>query len=151
MGTRADFYILKKENEKMIWMGSTAWDGRYEKRRHRYYDLVRVRSEKRFLELLEKEKRESDDFTKQSQGWPWPWDNSFATDTVIIFDENDNKVHLLFSRYMLDYIKENPSEFGLFTRLRAKNYKMPDMSKLREGMPCAGERSGFIHFGLLRT
>lgn len=90
MGTRADYYI-KRKNGKLEWMGSTGWDGYPDN--SEYSKLLQCVSLAQFQqELSELSKR--DDFTSPSDGWPWPWDTSKTTDYSYIFDCNTRQVYI---------------------------------------------------------
>ena len=72
MGTRADFYVGGVEME---WLGSIPFDG---------YPhgapagLVKATSEAEYRAGVEAVLQ--DRGTRPSQGWPWPWNDSWTTD-----------------------------------------------------------------------
>lgn len=84
MGTRADFYIKKADENELIWLASIAWDG--------YPDsidkpVLEAKTQTQFVAELQKFLLERDDVTLPKEGWPWPWDNSNTTDWAYCLNE----------------------------------------------------------------
>lgn len=65
MGTRADFYVAKKENpENMEWLGSIAWDG------YAIDEVESAKNEEEYRNLLDNFLKNRDDSTFPEMGWP---------------------------------------------------------------------------------
>ena len=88
MGTRADFYVGRGKNAE--WLGSIAWDG--------YPDgilknILHAHNETYYRqvvkEFITEEKGNGSRFPED--GWPWPWEDSRATNYAYAFE--NNKVH----------------------------------------------------------
>jgi hypothetical protein len=90
MGTRADFYIRKK-NGKMNWKGSQAWDGMPRSIPHY---VLGAGTSAAFCHGLYTHLKCHPDVgpTLPSDGWCWPWKNSHTTDFAYVFDERTGKV-----------------------------------------------------------
>lgn len=84
MGTRADFYIKKADENELIWLASIAWDG--------YPDgidnpILEAKNQTQFVAELQKMLSDREDVTLPKDGWPWPWDNSNTTDYAYCLHE----------------------------------------------------------------
>lgn len=95
MGTRADFYIKRvdeepvEHNSPIEWIASIAWDG---------YpsgidcDVLQAQHYHEYQTRLEGFLLHRDDVTYPKDGWPWPWETSATTDFAYLFDCNLGKV-----------------------------------------------------------
>lgn len=82
MGTRADFYVGRGEQAE--WLGSVAWDGYPD---NDDYDAVFASADERaFRSAVGALLASRDDGTMPEHGWPWPWEDSHATDWAYAFD-----------------------------------------------------------------
>lgn len=93
MGTRADFYIRKREDEKTImeYLGSVAFDG-YPEGFSNQAGITALTShnEAEFkAAVLEILNSRDDASLPEKHGWPWPWNDSLLTDFAYVFDGGD--------------------------------------------------------------
>lgn len=139
MGVRADFYY-KDENNKLVWLGSIAWDG----------DPKSIPSPIAESETIVVYREAVDtyldmrpDSTRPAQGWPWPWDNSSGTDYAYIF-QNRAVYCCKYGKNLLPLIErlemdEEPDSFGV-------RPTFPDMSE-RKNVAFDPFRGGISIFG----
>lgn len=130
MGTRADFYIGKGKDAE--WLGSIAWSGHPSDIPDVILEAKSPEDYRRVVIDILKGRR---DATVPEQGWPWPWEDSQATDYAYAFF--DGKV--LASRFgcsWFDPMQPKPELAG------DKVVEFPDMSA-RQAV-ARGERSGLI-------
>lgn len=145
MGTRADFYIEKKD-KSLEWLGSISFDG---------YEIDNVEGSKtprQYKSRLKSFLKNRDDATFPEQGWPWPWDNSKLTDEIYIFAKdriyqkfergapghNDHTIPMRFIPYPIKFDKEGEIKIPK----TVKTVYLPDM-KDRKNV-AIGKRSGLI-------
>lgn len=101
MGTRADFYIRKEG--KMKWLGSQGWDG--------YPDgidnkVLSATDEVQFETVVNDYLIVRKDATFPKDGWPWPWNDSRATDYSYVF-ENGKVMASNFGYPLFDPLKSD--------------------------------------------
>lgn len=120
MGTRADFYIRRGRVLRQVdWIGAIAWDGYPEGVPNK---ILEAETEEDFLKAVQDMKKDRDDFVDpEKDGWPWPWENSYLTDYVYVFNTKTKKV-----------------KYKSFDKVT----KFPDMSDYKK----ATGKSGFLHF-----
>lgn len=97
MGTRADFYIGRGQDAE--WLGSVAWDG--DEWCRAWGDngweaadsaLTLAKTADEFRAAVAAIEAARDDFTTPADGWPWPWDDSNATDYAYVFYDGSVKI-----------------------------------------------------------
>ncbi len=122
MGTRADFYVgVGKDAE---WLGSIAFDGHPDGAPTESGAVIAV-TEEAFREAVIKLAKQ-DDFTSSEQGWPWPWDDSGATDYSYWFTGNHVDIY----------------SFGMSLTKKGRRGEFPNM-RARKNVTM-GKRSGLI-------
>lgn len=133
MGTRADFYIQRKDT--MEWLGSIAWDG---------YEIDHValaHTEEGFRQSLEEFFAGRDDVTRPEQGWPWPWETSDTTDYGYVLIEGKGVFYKCFGGDVYSVADES-DEDGERTPATDISFTYPDMSAFMK--VASGKRSGLI-------
>ena len=137
MGTRADFYVGRGVDAE--WLGSIAWDG-YPAGVDDAVLLADTTDEYR-AKVAEFVNRE--DGTLPADGWPWPWDDSGATDYAYAFEGGvvyaSSFGHEWFEVMPLEENGGEPDDRG------GKVAIFPDMTA-RQNVTL-GKRSGVIIFG----
>lgn len=106
MGTRAAFWLGDPRNKnEREWLGCVAWDGYPEGLPNLSETPPKTKEE--FIEVINKIKRERDDFASpENGGWPFPWNNDiFLTDYTYAFFDNCLKVTCFHHGFVpiLDY------------------------------------------------
>lgn len=111
MGTRADFYLGRGQDAE--WLGSVAWDGYPDgidltlaeqeemfpggpmTSAHRPFPEAehpfRAETEQQWRDAIRRYFEHRDDVSLPADGWPWPWNDSAATDFAYTFE--DGKVY----------------------------------------------------------
>lgn len=162
MGTRADFYIQKKD-KKLEWLGSIAFDG------YEIGVVEKAKTEIEFKKYLNEFFEGRNDVTLPSQGWPWPWNNSKLTDECCVWitdtgtflgKAGDGRLWRMW-KYKGDYNEQStPATFIPFTEkpwydedldkhdepIEKFEMCVPDMSPLKK--LAVGKRSGLIRINL---
>lgn len=82
MGTRADFYIKRAEEQELIWIASIAFDGYPDGIDHNVLDSKSIEE---YLSNLQNFLKNRNDVTLRERGWPWPWSDSNTTDFAYCF------------------------------------------------------------------
>ncbi len=148
MGTRCDFYIMKKK-PKLIWMGSYGWDG-YPSGEPEGMGLHKVNNEEDFKSRILSFLEEKQGYIAGKDGWPWPWDNSKTTDFYYIFFEGKVYVSCFggglieINDYLENEEKINDEE-DIDKLIVDLDYELPDMSKIKK--VDLGKSSGIITIG----
>jgi hypothetical protein len=138
MGTRADFYV--KAGEAFEWLGSIAWDG-YPSGINN--EILMARDEAEFRAEVDNFLSVRDDATRVSDGWPWPWGTSGATDFSYIF-EGGSVAGSCFGGKLFDPNSEEDEDGD--HRAIGDEPNFPDMSEFKK--VAYGKRSGMTIVGL---
>ena len=151
MGTRADFYTAKYKIDgtpyKLKWIGSIAYDGNPDSISQRLLKCVSIQGFKSHFKNFVKFR---DDVTWPENGWPWPWDDSSITDYTYIYDDEENQIFV--NAFHGEYDKVTGSYPFVYVgcrnyNIREKNYRLPNMSKLKNIAAAGTARSGVIRIG----
>jgi hypothetical protein len=132
MGTRADFYVGRDTPE---WLGSIAWDGCPQ---GIVGAIIYAVNEQAYRIAVKEFLAGREDGTTPDQGWPWPWDNSHATDYAYAFD--GGQVWACSARFWFPATAPEPEENTGLARA-----VFPDMSHLQN--VAWGGRSGLLVIG----
>lgn len=91
MGTRADFWIGVGPDAE--WLGSIAFDGYPNSRsgepvpNDELAEVLRAETPDEYRRAVASRLGQGDDCSTPEMGWPWPWDDSSATDFAYTFTE----------------------------------------------------------------
>lgn len=149
MGTRADFYIRTKSEEKqtvMEWLGSVAFDG-YPEGFDSQSGIIALtaKNEAEFRAAVSEVLASRSDGTTPEMGWPWPWDDSLLTDYAYVFDgDNVNGFEFGTAFDLQKYISSGRTETEVENDENKVSGYFPDMSKQKN--VTYGRRSGLLVF-----
>ena len=132
MGTRADFYVGRGINAE--WVGSIALDGNPDGIQKEILEAQTEDEYRRYIKIF-LEKRE--DGTLPANGWPWPWEDSGATDYAYAYELGKVYATGWGTKWFLPLKEEEPES-------DVEEVVFPNMKDKQK--VTMGERSGLITF-----